>query len=194
MFFTVCSIQLANYHLFWVFWFESQKFPEIIIYFLLFCFSQILPCFAPLEFSNSCACFLFVKTFCQSWEIVANVENLCFQQRLSRISLLLALTALISLWWVSYEESFQVCKGRWWKNIQDFQELKLGDAPSTPKKYSRRLKCLSLGMPRASPSSSTIISSSFSSLYFYCFTCHVLCLERLALYFSVFYFSFVFWS
>src|SRR3954466_10260621 len=53
--------------------------------------------------------------------------------------------------------------------------------PCTPKKYSRRLKRLSLGMPRASPSPSTIISSSFVSLYFYHFMRYVLCLERLAL-------------
>src|SRR3954467_15920758 len=54
-----------------------------------------------------------------------------------------------------------------------------------PKKYSRRLKRLSLGMPHASPSPSIIISSSFSTLYFYHFMRYVLCLERLALYFLV---------
>src|ERR1041385_8208709 len=37
------------------------------------------------------------------------------------------------------------------------------------------------GCPRASPSPSTIISSSFVSLYFYHFMCYVLCLEYLAL-------------
>src|SRR3954462_13820410 len=45
------------------------------------------------------------------------------------------------------------------------------------------------GCPRASPSPSTIISSSFISLYFYHFMCYVLCLERLAL---RFYFSLAF--
>ena len=44
---------------------------------------------------------------------------------------------------------------------------------------SGRYRC-----PRAFPSSSTIISSSFLALYFYCFTCYVLCLERLAFNFS----------
>src|SRR3954470_5600425 len=63
--------------------------------------------------------------------------------------------------------------------------LKLGDAPMHPKKYSRRLKHLSLGCPHASPSPSTFISSSFSTLYFYHFMRYVLCLERLTLYFLV---------
>src|ERR1041385_1509447 len=59
--------------------------------------------------------------------------------------------------------------------------------PCIPKKYSRRLKRLSLGCPRASPSPSKIISSSLVSLYFYHFMHYVLCLERLALrfYFSL---------
>src|ERR1041385_6867054 len=43
------------------------------------------------------------------------------------------------------------------------------------------------GSPRASPSPSTIINSSFVSLYFYHFMRYVLCLERLAL---RFYFEF----
>src|SRR3954463_11145307 len=44
------------------------------------------------------------------------------------------------------------------------------------------------GCPCASPSPSTIISSSFVSLYFYHFMRYVLCLERLALrfYFSLY--------
>ena len=46
-------------------------------------------------------------------------------------------------------------------------------------------KAQAWGCPRASPSPSTIISSSFSMLYFYHFICYVLCLERLALYFLV---------
>ena len=66
------------------------------------------------------------------------------------------------------------------KKIQECQTLKLGDAPCTPKKYSKRLKHLSLGMPPCIPFSINIISSSFVSLYFYHFMCYVLCLERLA--------------
>src|ERR1043165_9830706 len=65
----------------------------------------------------------------------------------------------------------------------------LGMPMCTPNKYSRSLKRLSLGYPRASPSSSTIISSSLVPLYFYHFMCYVLCLERLALYFSRFVFA-----
>ena len=58
---------------------------------------------------------------------------------------------------------------------EERQELKLGDARGTPSKYSRKLKRLSLGMPRkASPLSSTSISM-FSDLF------HAICaiLERL---------------
>ena len=51
---------------------------------------------------------------------------------------------------------------------------------------SRRDKSLSLGMPKASPSSSTIIGFSLV-LYFYSFTNYVLFLERQ----FVFYFQFV---
>src|SRR3954464_14287137 len=65
----------------------------------------------------------------------------------------------------------------------------LGMPMCTPNKYSRRLKSLSFGMPRASPSSSIIISSSLVALYFYHFMRYVLCLERLALYFSRFVFA-----
>ena len=63
IFLKVCSIQLDFFRLFWVFWFELQKFPEKIIYCLLVCFSQILPCFALLQFCKSCACFFFAKPF-----------------------------------------------------------------------------------------------------------------------------------
>src|SRR3954468_21416400 len=71
------------------------------------------------------------------------------------------------------------------------KRLSLGMPKYTPNKYSRRLKRLSLGMPpRHPPSSSTIIGLSFVALYFYHFMRYVLCLERLALYFSRFVFAF----
>ena len=54
---------------------------------------------------------------------------------------------------------------------EERQELKLGDARGTPSKYSRRLKRLSLGMPRkASPLSSTSIGM-FSNLFRSCIMC-----------------------
>src|SRR3954465_4697815 len=74
------------------------------------------------------------------------------------------------------------------RRFRSVKRSSLGMPPCIPKKYSRRLKHLSLGCPRASPSPSTIISSSFVPLYFYHFMRYVLCLERLALYFL---FSFV---
>src|SRR5664279_5710789 len=64
--------------------------------------------------------------------------------------------------------------------------LKIGDYQGTPRKYSRSLKHLSLGMPKASPSSSTIIRLSPLKLYFYCFTYYLLFLECLCVLFFTF--------
>ena len=136
-------MKVTFWRLFWVFWFELQKYPKKIIYYLLVCFSQILPCFAFSQFCKSCACFFFAKTFCQSWETVALVENIYFQQR--QIILLWVLTTLISLWWVSYAESFQVCEGRWWKKIRECQALKLGDAPMHPQEIFKETQASKLG-------------------------------------------------
>ena len=56
---------------------------------------------------------------------------------------------------------------------EERQELKLGDSQGTPSKYSRRLKCLSLGMPRkASPLSSTSIGM-FSDSFRSCDMCNL---------------------
>ena len=67
------------------------------------------------------------------------------------------------------------------KKIQECQALKLGDAPVHPQEIFKETQASKLGdAPRASPSPSTIISSSFVALYFYHFMCYVLCLERLA--------------
>src|ERR1041385_1031100 len=73
------------------------------------------------------------------------------------------------------------------RRFRSVKRSSLGMPPCIPNKYSTKLKRLSLGCPRASPSSSTIISSSFVSLYFYHFMRYVLCLERLSLYFLVFF-------
>ena len=70
---------------------------------------------------------------------------------------------------------------------EERQELKLGDAQGTPSKYSRRLKRLSLGMPRkASPLSSTSIGM-FSYSFRSCDMCKswsVFCI-----YFSLFFYA-----
>ena len=56
---------------------------------------------------------------------------------------------------------------------EERQELKLGDARGTPSKYSRRLKRLSLGMPRkASPLSSSSIGNF---TWGYIFIHHMIC-------------------
>ena len=76
------------------------------------------------------------------------------------------------------------------KKIQECQTLKLGDAPMHPQEIFKETQASKLGdAPVASPSPSTIISSSFVPLYFNHFMCYVLCLERL-----VFSFLFVFFS
>ena len=68
------------------------------------------------------------------------------------------------------------------KKIQEGQTLKLGDAPVHPQEIFKKTQASKLGdAPRASPSPSTIISSSFVPLYFNHFMHYVLCLEGLAL-------------
>ena len=67
------------------------------------------------------------------------------------------------------------------------QEIKLGDAWGTPSKYSRRLKRLSLGMPRkASPLSSTSIG-----IFLYSFRLCIMCKSwsDFSIYFSIFFYA-----
>ena len=59
------------------------------------------------------------------------------------------------------------------KKIQECQTLKLGDAPVHPKKYSRRLKRLSLGMPPCIPFSINNYQFVFRSTIF--LSLHALC-------------------
>jgi hypothetical protein len=63
--------------------------------------------------------------------------------------------------------------------------------PMSLQEISKRYKRQSLGMPRGTPSSSAKITSSFKTLYFYCFVFYAFFLERL--YFR-FHFSFVFFA
>ena len=51
---------------------------------------------------------------------------------------------------------------------EERQELKLGDAQGTPSKYSRRLKRLSLGMPRTTSHLSSTSISKFLLLHMSC--------------------------
>jgi hypothetical protein len=51
--------------------------------------------------------------------------------------------------------------------------------PMSPQEISKRYKRQSLGMPRGTPSSSAKITSSFKTLYFYCFVFYAFFLERL---------------
>ena len=123
------------------------------------------------------------KNFCEikrnnsrSWKSLFPLEENYFNR---------ILTSLISLWWVMYEGSFQVCDARWWKKILVCQTLKLGHAPVHPQLIFKENQASKLGdVPRASPSPSKIISSSLVPLYFYHFMRNMLCLEHLVLYFS----------
>ena len=64
--------------------------------------------------------------------------------------------------------------------IKESESSKLEDAPGGSSLHiSRRLKHLSLGMPKASPSSSTNYHVTSRKLYFYSVTSYVLYLERL---------------
>ena len=85
------------------------------------------------------------------------------------------------------KEIFKCHESGWYEKIKEGQSLKLGDAKWHPNKYSISIKRQSLGMPKASPSSSTYIRSSPLKLYFYCFTYYVLFLERIFVLISVFF-------
>ena len=51
-------------------------------------------------------------------EILRNSSSaIIYLYPVGKIILLRVLTSLISLWWVMYEGTFQVCDGRWWKKI-----------------------------------------------------------------------------
>ena len=56
------------------------------------------------------------------------------------------------------KEVFKCHERGWYEKIKEGKKLKLGDSQWNPKKYSRSIKRQSLGMPKASPSSSTKLS------------------------------------
>ena len=129
--------------------------------FFSFCFSSVLSDLRSsvfLSFSVPVYLFAVLQTLsllfpCKNfWAVMRNISPSCKslfaveENYFNRV-----LTSLIILWWGMYEGSFQVCDGRWWKKILECQTLKLGDAPCTPNKYSRRLKHLSLGVPPCIP-------------------------------------------
>src|SRR3954454_8791010 len=66
------------------------------------------------------------------------------------------------------------------------QNLKLGDAHVTPRNI-QEVQASKLGDSQGIPSSSTKYQVIFHLLYFYCFICYVLFLERLRFLFSVFF-------
>src|SRR3954452_2197707 len=70
------------------------------------------------------------------------------------------------------------------------RKLKLGDVHTTPRNI-QEVQALNLGDAQGIPSSSAKYQVIFHLLYFYCFICYVLFLERLRFLFSVL-FSFLF--
>ena len=139
---------------------DLQKYSKYPYFYKLFCFSQILSCFAFPSFCKPWACFFFAKTFWQSWETVELQEYPYFQQG---IIILFKGTNLANQIMMSYVwREFSSVRG---KMIKRFRSVKRS----------------SLGMPPCIPFSINIISSSFVPLYFYHFMCYVLCLECLAL-------------
>ena len=90
------------------------------------------------------------------------------------------------LFWVWWGGSFQGSREEddiWSRRVK---RLSLGMPRGSSLHISRRLKHLSLGMPKASPSSSTNYQVPPLKLYFYSITSYVLYLERLCAFIFVF--------
>ena len=67
------------------------------------------------------------------------------------------------------------------KKIQEFQALKLGDAPVHPQEIFKKTQASKLGDAPVHPLLHQQLSVPLSFHYNYHFMCYVLCLERLAL-------------
>ena len=61
----------------------------------------------------------------------------------------------------------------WYEDKEERQDLKLGDAQGIPSKYSRRLKRLSLGMPRKASHLSSTSIGMFSDSFRSCDMCNL---------------------
>ena len=128
IFLTVCSMQLPFRHLFRVFYLSCRSTSNFFLSVVLF-FSASVPVYFFAVLQTWSLLFLWKKfragkrNSSPSWKSLFAVEENYFNR---------ALTSLISLQWVMYEGSFQVCDGRWWKKILECQSLKLGDAHVHP--------------------------------------------------------------
>jgi hypothetical protein len=77
------------------------------------------------------------------------------------------------------KEVLSVGKEGWWDEMKNGQKLKLGDAHVTPR-HIQEVQASKLGDAQGIPFFiNKNIRSCFSTLYFYCFICYVLFLERL---------------
>ena len=103
---------------------RKNYFPSVVLFFLAFVPVFLFAVLQSLSLLFLCKIFWAGKrNSSPSWKSVFAVEENYFSS---------ALTSLISLQWVMYEGSFQVCDGRWGKELQECQTLKLGDAHVHP--------------------------------------------------------------
>ena len=103
---------------------RKNSFLSVVLFFSAFVPVFIFAVLQSLRLLFLCKIFWAGKrNSSSSWKSLFAVEENYFSR---------ALTSLISLQWVMYEGSFQVCDGRWWKKIQECQTLKLGDAHVHP--------------------------------------------------------------
>ena len=72
------------------------------------------------------------------------------------------------------KEVFKCQERGWYEKIKEGQKLKLGEAQWHPKKYSRSIKRQSLGMPKASLSSSTKLPGRLRWNYVF-IASHIMC-------------------
>jgi hypothetical protein len=89
------------------------------------------------------------------------------------------------VWSFVWRKFSSVGKGEWCDEMKDGQKLKLGDAHFTPRNI-QEVQASKLGNAQGTPFFiNKNIRSSFKILYFYCFICYVLFLERQLFLFSV---------
>ena len=128
--------------MFWVFLIWVAEVPQInyllpdVMFFIdsaMFCVFIVLQILSLLFICKNLLAIMRNSSY--SWKSLFPVGN----------KLLRVLNTLISLLWDSYEGSFQVCDGRWWKKIHECQALKLGDAPMNPHEIFKETQASKLG-------------------------------------------------
>jgi hypothetical protein len=119
---------------------------------------------------------------------------LSWNQTKSGFTILHKLMLLMRIMWSFVWRKFSsVGKGEWWDEMKYGQKLKLWDAHVTLRNI-QEVQASKLGDAPWHPFFiNKNITSSFKTLYFYCFICYVFFLEHLYFFLSVF-FCFVCWN